>query len=49
MGLVALWHVESSQTRGGTHDRCIGGWVLSCWTHREVQEAPQIILMSNKI
>ena len=49
MGLVTLWHVESSQTRDGTHDRCLGRWILNHWTNREVQEAPQIILMHDKI
>ena len=28
VGLVALWHVESSQTRGGTRVACFGKWIL---------------------
>ena len=36
-GLVAPWHVESSQTRDGTHVLCIGRWILSHQTTRKVQ------------
>ena len=36
MGLVALWYVESSWTRDGTHVSCIGRWILNHWTTREV-------------
>ena len=35
-GLVALWHVESSQARDETHVPCIGRWTLNHWTTREV-------------
>ena len=49
MGIVTLGHVESSQIRDGTHDCCIGWWILNHWTNREVQEDPQIILMHNKM
>ena len=36
MGLVALWHVGSSQIRDWTHVPCIGRWILNHWTTREV-------------
>lgn len=36
-GLVAPQHVESSQTRDGTHVLCIDGWVLTHCAVREVQ------------
>ena len=36
-GLVAPWHVESSQTRDGTHVLCIDRWILSHQTTRKVQ------------
>ena len=35
-GLVASWHVESSQTRDGTRVPCIGRQILKHWTTREV-------------
>ena len=37
MGLVALKHVESSQTRDQTHVSCIGRWILNHGTTREVR------------
>ena len=37
-GLVALWHVKSSQPRDGTRVPNTGRWVLNHWT-REVQLA----------
>ena len=36
-GLVALWHVESSQTRDGTNVSCIGRRTLIHCITREVQ------------
>ena len=36
VGLVALWHVESPQTRDQTCVLCIGGQTLNHWTSREV-------------
>ena len=36
-GLVAPWHVESSQTRDQAHVSYIGRWILIHWTTREVQ------------
>ena len=36
-GWVAPWHVESSQTRDGTHVLCIGRWILNHQTTRKVQ------------
>ena len=36
MGLVAPWHIESSQTRDWTCVPCIGRWILNHWTTREV-------------
>ena len=36
-GPSALWHVESSQTRGQTHVLCAYKWTLNRWTSREVQ------------
>ena len=36
MGLVALWHVESSQTRDWTRFPSIGRWILNPWSNREV-------------
>ena len=37
MGLVAPWHVGSSQTRDRTHVLlCTGWWILNHWTTREV-------------
>ena len=36
IGLVAPWHVESFWTRDRTHVPCIGRWILSHWTTREV-------------
>ena len=38
MSLVALWHVESSQTKDETCDPCIGRWIFMHCTTREVQE-----------
>ena len=35
MGLVALWHVESSQTRDQTSVPCIARWILNRKTTRE--------------
>ena len=35
MGLVALWHVESSWTRFQTHIPCNGRRILNHWTTRE--------------
>ena len=35
MGLVALWHVESSQTRDGMYGPC-SGRIPNHWTTREV-------------
>ena len=35
-GLVALWHVGSSSTRGQTCIPCIGRWIFIHWTTREV-------------
>ena len=35
-GLAASQHVESSQTRDGTHVPCIGRQFLYYWTTREV-------------
>ena len=32
MGLVALWIMESSQTRDSTHDPCSGRQILNHWT-----------------
>ena len=40
MGLVAPWHVESSQTRDRTHVPCIGRQILNHWTSREAWESP---------
>ena len=37
MGLVAQWHVESSQTKDPACVPCIGRWVLNHWTTRKVQ------------
>ena len=36
-GPVALWHVQSSQTRCQTHVPCIDRWTPNLWTSREVQ------------
>ena len=36
-GLVALWHVKFSQTRGRTHVPCIGRRILNHWATTEVQ------------
>ena len=36
MGLVALRHVGSPQTRDWTHFACVGRWILNHWTTREV-------------
>ena len=38
MGLVALWHVGSSQTMDRTCVPCIGRWILNHCTTREVPE-----------
>ena len=38
MGLVALQHVGSSQTRDRTCVLCIGGWILIHCTTREVPD-----------
>ena len=35
-GLVALWHVGSSSTRGQTCIPCNGRWIFIHWTTREV-------------
>ena len=39
-GLVALWHVGSSQIRDQTHVSCIGRWILY---HGATREAPRIV------
>ena len=36
MGLVAMWHVESSQPKDRTQVPCIGRCILNHWTTREV-------------
>ena len=36
VGLVAQWHVESSQTRDLTHVSYIGRWIPICCVTREV-------------
>ena len=36
MGLVALRHVGSPQTRDRTHFPCVGRWILNHWITREV-------------
>ena len=36
VGLIALWHVGSSQIRDQTRVPCIGRWILNHWTTREV-------------
>ena len=36
MGLVAPWHVASSQSRDWTHVPCISRRILNHWTSREV-------------
>ena len=36
MGLVALWHVDSSKTRDQTHTPCFDRQFLNQWTTREV-------------
>ena len=35
MGVVALWHVESSHTRNQTHIPCFGRCILNHWTTRK--------------
>ena len=35
MGLVALWHVGTSQTRDRTSVPCTARQILNCWTTRE--------------
>ena len=47
-GLVACWHVGSSQTRGQTCVPCIGRWVLN---HRTTREVPvsDFVMLSFKI
>ena len=35
VGLVALWHVGSSQTRDWCHVPCIAKWILNHWTTME--------------
>ena len=47
-GLVACWHVGSSQTRGRTCVPCIGRWVLN---HRTTREVPvsDFVMLSFKI
>ena len=42
MGLVALRHVESSQTRDGTCVICIGNWILLPLSH---QGSPHLALL----
>ena len=36
IGSIALWHVESSQTRDRTHVSCIDRQILHHWSTREV-------------
>ena len=43
MGLVALQHVESSQTRNQTCVSCIGRQTLNHWTTREVPSTEALI------
>ena len=42
MGLVAPWHVESSQIRDWTYACCIGRWILYHWAN---QENPSWVLL----
>ena len=49
MGLVALRHVGSSQTRDQTCVPCTGMWILNHWTTREVLQGPCFILDSQTI
>ena len=35
VGFIALWHLESSQTRDQTHVPCIGWLILNHWATRE--------------
>ena len=44
MDLVALWHMESSQTRDRTHVPCIGRQILIHCTTREVPWPPVPVL-----
>ena len=44
VGLVALWHVESSQTRDQTCVPCIGMWVLIHCTNRKVHYMISVVL-----
>ena len=37
-GLVALRHVESSQTKDQTSVPCIDKWILNHWTTKKVQD-----------
>ena len=51
MGLVAPWHVGSSQTRDQTCVPCIGRWILNHCATREVPEnlfaSLQVILIDS--
>ena len=43
-GLVALWHVWSSQTGDQTHVSCIGRRICNHWAIREAQQCSNLIL-----
>jgi len=44
-GLVALWHVGSSQTRNWTRFPCIAWWILN---HSTTREAPSYWVLKTK-
>ena len=45
MGLVALRHVGSSQTRDWTHVPCSGRWILYHWATKEAQDTEILTCM----
>lgn len=45
MGLGALQHVRSSQTRAQTHVSCIGTWILNRWTTGEVPRVSNVMYL----
>ena len=59
MGLVAPWHMGSSQTKDQTLIPCISRWILNHWATREVRcvcvcvkerkrESPSLSLMAER-
>ena len=45
VGLIALWHMESSQTRDRTYISCNDRQILNHWTTREVLDYFKMLIL----